>query len=152
MEITFKCHVRKTKQISNLRPASILITVEATGIEQSQVLTFEQSAPPTINWVSSSTPDDSVDVTFDLPENYANENLKFTIAVNNNDLLICGYNPVNFEIQTNPLWDGERGPYDITGHTGGGGTMGTGSLPILDGQTVTFDANWSFVPFEPTAG
>lgn len=140
MEITFKCHVRKTKQITNLRPASILITVKAPEIEQSQVLTFEQSVQPTINWVSSSTPDDSVDVTFDLPENYANENLKFTIAVNNNDLLICGYNPVNFEIQTNPLWDGELGPYDITGHSPTGGEMGNGSLIILAGQTVTFDA------------
>ena len=77
---------------------------------------------------------------FDLPENYANGNLKVSIAVNNNDLLICGYNPVNFEIQTNPLWDGELGPYDITGHSPTGGEMGNGSLIILAGQTVTFDA------------
>lgn len=143
MEITFKCHVRKTKKITNLRPASILITVETPEIEQSQILTFEQSVQPTINWVSSSTPDDSVDVTFDLPENYTNKNLKFTIAVTNNDLLICGYDPVNFEIRSNPLWDGELGPYDITGHRTAGGEMGNGSLIILAGQTVTFDAKYA---------
>jgi len=151
MNITFKCHARKTSKILNLQPAEITITVENPAF--GQVSTYNKTVSPTINWVPGSTTDDSVDVSIDLPGSYFGTILKFTIAVANNDLLICGYSHHgSFQIISNPLWDGERGPYDITGHTGGGGTMGTGSLPILDGQTVTFDANWSFVPFEPTAG
>lgn len=140
MEITFKCHVRKTSKISNLRPAEISITVETPDVEQTQALTFQAVVQPTINWVAASTTDDSADVTFDLPENCIDTNLQFTIAVAHNDVLICGYNPVHFEIRSNPLWDGEEGPYDITGHRAGGGSMGNGSLIILAGQTVTFDA------------
>ena len=150
MEMTFKCHARKTSKISNLRPAEVTITVENPTFEH--VSTYNKTVSPTINWVAGSTTDDSVDVTIDLPAKYFSTLLKFTITVANNDLLICGYDPGNFQIVSNPLWNGELGPYDISGHTGGGGTMGTGSLAILDGQTVTFDVDWSFVPFEPTAG
>jgi hypothetical protein len=140
MKLTFKCHARKTSKISNLRPAEITITVENPTF--AHVSTFNNIVPPTINWVAGSTTDDSVDVTIDLPGSYFGTLLKFTIAVANNDLLICGYGSGNFIIVSNPLWDGERGPYDITGHIGGGGSMGTGSLAILDGQTVTFDAEY----------
>ena len=149
MELTFKCHARKTSKISNLRPAEITITVENPAFEH--VSTYQKTVPPTLNWVSASTIEDSVDVVVDLPAKYFGTLLKFTITVANNDLLICGYDPGNFQIVSNPLWDGELGPYDITGHLSGGGTMGTGSLAILDGQTVTFDADWSFLPFEPTS-
>ena len=149
MEMTFKCHARKTSKISNLRPAEVTITVENPTFEH--VSTYNKTVSPTINWVAGSTTDDSVDIVIDLPGRYFGTLLKFTIAVANNDLLICGYDPGNFQIVSNPLWDGELGPYDITGHTGGGGLMGTGSLAILDGQTVTFDADWSFLPFEPTS-
>jgi len=145
MEIAFKCHARKTSKISNLRPAEISITVETPDVERTQALTFQAVVQPTINWVSASTTDDSADVTFDLPENCINTKLQFTIAVAHNDVLICGYNPVHFEIRSNPLWDGEEGPYDITGHNAGGGSMGNGSLIILAGQTVTFDAMYADV-------
>jgi hypothetical protein len=140
MKMTFKCHARKTSKISNLRPAEVTITVENPTFEQ--VSTYNKTVSPTINWVAGSSTDDSVDVVIDLPGSYFGTLLKFTIAVVNNDLLICGYDPGGFQIVSNPLWDGERGPYDITGHTGGGGLMGNGSLAILDGQTVTFDADW----------
>ena len=149
MELTFKCHARKTSKISNLRPAEVTITVENPAFDH--VSTYNKTVSPTINWVAGSTTDDSVDVVVDLPTKDFGTLLKFTIAVTNNDLLICGYEPGNFQIVSNPLWDGELGPYDITGHVGGGGTMGTGSLAILDGHTVTFDADWSFVSFEPKA-
>jgi hypothetical protein len=145
MEITFKCHVRKTSKISNIRPAEISITVETPDVEQTQALVFQAVVDPTINWVSASTTDDSADVTFNLPENCINTNLQFTIAVAHNDVLICGYDPVHFEIRSNPLWDGEEGPYDITGHRAGGGSMGNGSLMISAGQTVTFDAMYADV-------
>jgi hypothetical protein len=149
MKMTFKCHARKTSKISNLRPAEVTITVENPTFEQ--VSTYNKTVSPTINWVAGSSTDDSVDVVIDLPGSYFGTLLKFTIAVVNNDLLICGYDPGGFQIVSNPLWDGERGPYDITGHTGGGGLMGNGSLAILDGQTVTFDADLSSSPFDPTS-
>jgi len=151
MEMTFKCHARKTSKILNLRPAEITITVENPTFEH--VSTFNKTVPPTINWVAGSTADDSVDIVIDLPGSDFGTLLKFTIVVDNNDLLICGYDPGNFQIISNPLWNGELGPYDITGHSiSGGGLKGNGSLAILSGQTVTFDADWGeFVPFDPIA-
>lgn len=139
MLFSFFCHVRKSKSLRNLRPARITIDVALDGQEP---LHLEQSVSPTINWVAGSTPEDSVPVTFDIPAAFRNHVCQFKIMVDDNDVLICGYQDVNFEIVSNPLWNGQRGTYDISGHVTGGGTMGTGSLAIDPGQTVTFDGIW----------
>lgn len=139
MLFSFYCHVRKSKTLKNIRPARITIDVALDGHEPLHV---EQVVNPTINWVAGSTPEDSVPVSIDIPGTHRDHVCKFSIFVQDNDVLICGYQDVNFEIVSNPLWDGQRGMYDISGHVAGGGTMGTGSLSIDPGQTVTFDGIW----------
>jgi hypothetical protein len=138
MEFNFHCHVRKA--IKNLKPAKI--TIEVTRPNHS-VVRSEHLVGPTINWVSGSTKDDSVPINVDFPDTWLRRNCQFSIKAEDNDVLICGYQDASFEIVTNPLWDGLPGAYDISGHRPGGGTMGTGSLAIAAGQTVTFTATWA---------
>jgi hypothetical protein len=145
MEFNFHCHVRKA--IKNLKPAKI--TIEVTRPNQA-VLRSEHLVYPTINWVAGSTKDDSVPVKIDIPDTWRGNQCQFAILVEGNDVLVCGYQDYLFQIVTNPLWDGQRGPYDISGHKPGGGTMGTGSLAIEAGKTVTFDAVWEVDPVPNT--
>lgn len=139
MQFSFYCHARKSKSIRNLKPAVMIIDISLAGQE---TLHFERIVEPTINWVTGSSPEDSQAVTIDIPDSYRDQVCQYSIKIQDNDVLICGYQDVDFEIVNNPLWNGQRGMYDISGHVPGGGTMGTGSLSIESGQTVTFDGIW----------
>lgn len=140
MDLHLNCHAKKAVFRKDSPPAVISITATCPDLNES--VSQEFTVNPTINWVPGSTAEGSETVTIAMPNQWFGKTQQWSIAVADNDLLICGYSIPNWEIVTNPLWDGEPGPYDITGHRPGGGTMGNGSLGILAGQTVTFDAAW----------
>lgn len=137
LPVSFLCHARKNTNAND----TALVNFEFLEPNTGQTMKHQAQVSPTINWVAASTADDSVTVTMDLPVTWLNTLLHCTINVENNDVLICGYGRTT-HIVSNPLWDGQLGPYDITGHVPNGGTQGTGSLQIYAGQTVTFDCKF----------
>ena len=137
LSISFFCHARKNHSANQNAAVSFEFSNPQTG----QTVRHQAEVSPTINWVASSTTDDSVTVAMDLPVTWLNTVLNCTITVENNDVLICGYGRTT-HIVSNPLWDGQLGPYDISGHDPNGGTLGNGSLQIYEGQTVTFDCRF----------
>lgn len=100
---------------------------------------------PTINWVPSSSSKNShkVPVQIIFPK-CTRKIVKLKISVENSDVLICGYEMLdaNFIISSQPQWNvAGWQPYDILGHTGEDAEyQGNGSLQIMDGQTVEFEA------------
>jgi hypothetical protein len=99
---------------------------------------------PTINWVPSSSPKDShkVPVQIIFPKG-TKKVVNLKISVENSDVLICGYemSGANFVISSQPRWNAENWqPYDISGHGNDAEYHGNGSLQILAGQTVEFNA------------
>jgi len=129
--LKISCHVRPG--------ASALTTFTLDNIEQ----TFELS--PTINWVDSSTTTGSKVIYLPLGKQVADKTIiSCKIKAENNDVLICGIasNFGNLQIYTQPSWDDPSWkPYDISGHTRDDAPYnGNGSLQILAGQTVEFDA------------
>lgn len=129
--LTLNCHVKPV--------ASALVTVVIDGISQ------QFNLLPTINWVASSSTQDSHEMLINLPvsDNMSTlYNFDFEIKSEYNDILIGGYNCTmgNFNISTQPVWDDPRWqPYDISGHNGvSPAYSGPGSLQILAGQTVKF--------------
>lgn len=99
---------------------------------------------PTINWVPSSSSENShnVPVQIIFPEG-TRKVVKLKISVENSDVLICGYkmSAANFVISSQPHWNvADWQPYDISGHGDDAEYHGNGSLQILAGQTVEFEA------------
>jgi hypothetical protein len=143
--LKLNCHVKPD--------TSAIVTIVIDGISQQFDLL------PTINWVPSSSTQDSREILINLPVT-SNTVLLATVASNtldfesevkdfdfeikaeHTDILICGYNCSHgsFDISTQPVWDAPAWqPYDISGHTGDSPSYsGPGSLQILNGQTVRF--------------
>jgi len=125
--LELSCHVKPTT------PALLTITVNGTETQ------FELS--PTINWVPSSTNENSYKIR--VPLDISNGNtFDFKINAERSDVLVCNYqlSKGHFQISTQPVWNvpGWQ-PYDIAGHQGDNAQFqGNGSLQILDGQTVEF--------------
>jgi hypothetical protein len=129
--MTLNCHVKPD--------TSALVTIVLDGISQ------EFNLLPTINWVPSSSTQDSREILINLPvssNTSAVKNFDFEIKAEHSDILICGYTCTlgGFDISTQPVWDTPGWqPYDISGHAGDGPSYsGPGSLQILNGQTVQF--------------
>lgn len=144
-DLVLHCHARKTVGIECLT-AKLAITItgfDGSTIEQAQRIT------PTIDWKPESTTEGSWPVMISIPQTWIGQLMHWHIKVSDNDVLICGYNDHRFNIVSSPLWDGLPGPYDISQHIPGGGSLGTGSLPIYAGQTVTFDSKVLAVEFPP---
>lgn len=138
--LVLNCHVKPGE--------NALVSVDVNNV------THEFTLTPTINWVASSTPEEShrVVVPLLLSSTSLTETIdqtyNFKIKVENNDVLICGYTTPKgaFTITSQPVWTpGSWQPYDITGHQDGDDTMysGPGSLQILAGQTVEFEGTLS---------
>jgi hypothetical protein len=129
--LTLNCHVKPVN--------SALVTVVIDSISQ------QFNLLPTINWVSSSSTQDSREILINLPvlSNMSKvNNFDFEIKSEYNDILIGGYKCTlgSFNISTQPVWDAPSWqPYDISGHNGvSPAYSGPGSLQILAGQTVKF--------------
>ena len=129
--LTLNCHVKPE--------ASALVTIVLDGISQ------QFNLLPTINWVPSSSTQDSREIVINLPvaSNIPKVNdFDFEIKAEHTDILIGGYTCTlgNFNISTQPVWDTPSWqPYDISGHSGDNPSYsGPGSLQILNGQTVRF--------------
>lgn len=129
--LTLNCHVKPD--------TSALVTIVIDGISQQFDLL------PTINWVPSSSTQDSREILINLPVVDLNESVTdfdFEIKSEHTDILIGGYacTPGTFNISTQPVWDTpDWQPYDISGHIGDSPSYsGPGSLQILNGQTVRF--------------
>ena len=138
--LILNCHVRPGQ--------SALVNVEVNNVNHTFTVT------PTINWVASSTPEESHRLTVMLPvpdiskTETVNQTFDFKITSENNDVLICGYVPARgaFTITSQPVWSNSSWqPYDITGHQENDDGMysGPGSLQILAGQSVTFKGTLS---------
>lgn len=129
--IKFNIHVRIG--------ASALISISVDD----KIFTFDLA--PTINWVASSSAENShkVPVPISFSKN-TRKVLKLKINVENSDALVCGYEMLgaNFVISSQPQWNVlDWQPYDISGHQGDNAEYhGNGSLQILAGQTVEFEA------------
>ncbi len=100
---------------------------------------------PTINWVPSSTSGNSHKVPVQIAFSQGiRKVLKLKISVENSDVLICGYKvpSATFVISSQPQWNVPNWqPYDISGHQGNNAEyQGNGSLQILAGQSVEFEA------------
>jgi hypothetical protein len=136
--LTLNCHVNPD--------TSALVTIVIDGISQQFDLL------PTINWVPSSSTQDSREILINLPVVDLNESVidlnesvtdfDFEIKSEHTDILIGGYACTLgiFNISTQPVWDTpDWQPYDISGHIGDSPSYsGPGSLQILNGQTVRF--------------
>ena len=129
--MTLNCHVKPE--------ASALVTIVLDGISQ------QFNLLPTINWVPSSSTQDSREILINLPVSGDTSQVKdfdFEIKAEHTDILILGYACTlgNFNITTQPVWDTpDWQPYDISGHIGDSPSYsGPGSLQILNGQTVRF--------------
>ena len=129
--LTLNCHVKPD--------TSALVTIVLDGISQ------QFNLLPTINWVPSSSKQDSREILINLPIESNTSEVKdfdFEIKAEHTDILICGYTCTlgSFNISTQPVWDAPGWqPYDISGHTGDSPSYsGPGSLQILNGQTVRF--------------
>ena len=100
---------------------------------------------PTINWVPSSSSMGSHEVPVKVMLFEKEKRIvKVKINVEGGDVLICGYEMLgaNFVISSQPKWNvPEWQPYDITGHQGSNAEyQGNGSLQIMSGQSVDFEA------------
>jgi hypothetical protein len=129
--LTLNCHVKPD--------TSALVTIVLDGISQ------QFNLLPTINWVPSSSTQDSREILINLPVESNTSEVKdfdFEIKAEHTDILIGGYTCTlgNFNISTQPVWNvPDWQPYDISGHTGDSPSYsGPGSLQILNGQTVRF--------------
>jgi len=129
--LTLHCHVYPD--------TNALVTIVLDGISQQFDLL------PTINWVPSSTKQDSREILINLLVESNTSEVKefdFEIKAEHSDILICGYTCTRggFNISTQPVWDApDWQPYDISSHTGDSPLYsGPGSLQILNGQTVRF--------------
>ena len=129
--LTLNCHVKPD--------TNALVTIVLDGVSQQFDLL------PTINWVPSSSKQDSREILINLPIESNTSEVKdfdFEIKAEHTDILICGYTCTlgSFNISTQPVWNApEWQPYDISGHIGDSPAYtGPGSLQILDGQTVQF--------------
>lgn len=128
--LTLNCHVKPD--------TGALVTVVVDGISQ------QFNLLPTINWVPSSSMQDSREILINLPATSLDEvkDFDFEIKSEHNDILIGGYTCTlgMFNISTQPVWDTLNWqPYDISGHIGDSPVYtGPGSLQILNGQTVRF--------------
>jgi hypothetical protein len=126
--LTLNCHVNPD--------TGALVTVVIDGIPQQFDLL------PTINWVPSSSMQDSREILINLPVVEGLTDFDFEIKAEHTDILIGGYACTlgNFNISTQPVWDTpDWQPYDISGHIGDSPSYsGPGSLQILNGQTVRF--------------
>lgn len=96
---------------------------------------------PTLNWVASTEKTDAHVIKFLTP---SNEIFTMKISSDNSPILICNYHVDKglFKITSQPTWnEPEWQPYDISGHIEEEAPYGgTGSLQIMTGQTVMFDA------------
>jgi hypothetical protein len=141
--LTLNCHVKPD--------TSALVTIVLDSTSQ------QFSLVPTINWVPSSSTQDSREILINLPVSsniFEIKDFDFEIKAENTDILICGYTCTlgNFNISTQPVWDtlGWQ-PYDISGHTGDDPSYtGPGSLQILNGQTVRFKGTLTIQPSPTT--
>ena len=129
--LTLHCHVYPD--------TNALVTIVLDGISQQFDLL------PTINWVPSSTKQDSREILINLlteSNTSVVKNFDVEIKADHTDILIGGYTCTlgSFNISTQPVWDTPGWqPYDISGHTGDSPAFaGPGSLQILKGQTVQF--------------
>lgn len=128
--LTLNCHVKPD--------TGALVTVVVDGISQ------QFNLLPTINWVPSSSMQDSREILINLSATSLNEvkEFDFEIKSEHSDVLIGGYTCTlgMFNISTQPAWDTpDWQPYDISGHIGDNPMYpGPGSLQILNGQTVRF--------------
>ena len=129
--LTLNCHVKPD--------TSALVTIVLDGISQQ----FDRL--PTINWVPSSSKQDSREILINLlteSNTSVVKNFDVEIKADHTDILIGGYTCTlgSFNISTQPVWDTPGWqPYDISGHTGDSPSYtGPGSLQILKGQTVQF--------------
>jgi len=129
--LTLNCHVKPD--------TSALVTIVLDGISQ------QFNLLPTINWVPSSSTQDSREILINLlteSNTSVVKNFDVEIKADHTDILIGGYNCTlgSFNISTQPVWDTpDWQPYDISGHTGDSPSYtGPGSLQILKGQTVQF--------------
>ena len=128
--LTLNCHVKPD--------TGALVTVVIDGISQ------QFNLLPTINWVPSSSMQNSREILINLPVVSLNgiKDFDFEIKSEHSDILIGGYTCTlgSFNISTQPVWDNLNWqPYDISGHIGDSPAFsGPGSLQILNGQTVRF--------------
>jgi hypothetical protein len=137
--LTLNCHVKPD--------TSALVTIVLDGISRQMYLL------PTINWVPSSSKQDSHEILIDLPvESNTSEvkNFDFEIKAERTDILILGYTCTlgMFDITMQPVWNTpDWQPYDISGHRGDSPAYtGPGSLQILNGQTVRFKGTLTIQP------
>ena len=130
------CHVRPG--------ANALVTVFVDGTIRTVQL------EPTIDWVPSSSTTKARKLTLSIKRPGEDvtapsvDKYKVKIKVEGSDVLVCGYemSKGRFEIDSQPVWsDPTWQPYDHAGHVGDDAEFqGNGSLQILAGQTVEFDA------------
>jgi len=140
--LTLNCHVKPD--------TSALVTIVLDGTSQ------QFNLAPTINWVPSSSRQDSREILINLlVESDTSESTEFDfeIKAEHADILICGYTCTlgSFNISTQPVWDTPGWqPYDISGHAGDNSSYtGPGSLQILKGQTVRFKGTLTFRLSQP---
>lgn len=137
--LTLNCHVKPD--------TNALVTIMLDGTSQ------QFDLAPTINWVPSSSRQDSRKILINLPVSSNISEVKefdFKIKAEHADILICGYACTlgSFNISTQPVWDTPGWqPYDISGHNGDNPSYtGPGSLQILNGQTVQFKGTLTIQP------
>ena len=125
--LTLYCHVRP----ANSTQVKIEINDDV----------HEFALEPTLNWVASTEKTNAHEIKFLTP---SNEIFTMKISSGNSPILICGYKVVTgiFKIVSQPVWnEANWQPYDISGHIGEEAFYtGPGSLQIMTGQTVMFDA------------
>lgn len=125
--VTLYCHVRPVN--------STQVKVEINDD------VYEFVLEPTINWVASTSQTYAHEIKFLTP---SNKIFAMKISSDISPILICGYKADKglFQIVSQPVWnEADWQPYDISGHTGEDSAYGgAGSLQILGGQTVVFDA------------
>ena len=125
--LTLYCHVRP----ANSTQVKIEINDDV----------HEFALEPTLNWVASTEKTNAHEIKFLTP---SNEIFTMKISSDNSSILICSYftEKGTFNIISQPVWnEANWQPYDISGHTGEDAAYGgTGSLQIMTGQTVVFDA------------
>jgi hypothetical protein len=140
--LTLNCHAKPD--------TSALVTIVLDGTSQ------QFNLAPTINWVPSSSRQDSREILINLlveSDTSESKEFDFEIKAEHADILICGYTCTlgSFDISTQPVWDTPGWqPYDISGHAGDNSSYtGPGSLQILKGQTVRFKGTLTFRLSQP---
>jgi hypothetical protein len=125
--LTLYCHVRP----ANSTQVKIEINDDV----------HEFALEPTLNWVASTEKTNAHEIKFLTP---SNESFTMKISSDNSSILICSYSieKGTFKIISQPVWnEANWQPYDISGHIGEEAPFdGPGSLQIMTGQTVVFDA------------